>query len=81
MAERTHVSEGGRIVIPAELRRALHLKVGDTVLIELQDGELHVFTPQHAISRAQQILGPYIAGKPSLADELVAERRAEAERE
>jgi AbrB family looped-hinge helix DNA binding protein len=81
MAEVTRLSEGGRIVIPARLRRALHLKAGDSLLIEIADGELRIFTPERAILRARQLLGPYPAGKPSLADELIAERRAEAERD
>jgi AbrB family looped-hinge helix DNA binding protein len=79
MAEVTRLSEGERITIPAKLRRALHLKVGDPLLIEIADGELRIFTPDRAVQRAQQILSPYLAGKPSLADELIAERRAEAE--
>ena len=81
MAEVTRLSEGGRIVIPAELRRELHLEVGASLLIEVADGELHIFTPERAIQRAQQLLSPYLAGKPSLADELIADRRAEAARE
>lgn len=34
-----------------------------------------------AIKRAQKILAPYLRGKGSLVDELIAERRAEAARE
>ena len=34
-----------------------------------------------AIKRAQEILAPYLRGKPSPVDELIAERRAEAARE
>ncbi|HZU77866.1 MAG TPA: AbrB/MazE/SpoVT family DNA-binding domain-containing protein [Dehalococcoidia bacterium] len=79
--ESVRVSEGGRIVIPAEFRRALGVEVGDTVLVELADGELRVFTPEHAIRRAQEILAKYMPQDRSLADELIAERRAEAERE
>ena len=78
MADVTRLLAGGRIVIPVALRRALHLGVGDTLVIEIVDGELRVFTPQHAIQRAQQLLAPYLSDKPSLADELIADRRAEA---
>ncbi|HEU5440984.1 MAG TPA: AbrB/MazE/SpoVT family DNA-binding domain-containing protein [Ktedonobacterales bacterium] len=81
MAETTHISEGGRIVIPAEFRRALGLHVGDEVVLRLEDGELRLYTVQQAIARAQQIVAAHVGNTPSMADELIAERRAEAERE
>lgn len=81
MAEVTRVTEGGRIVIPAEYRRALGLAVGDEVILQLEDGELHLFTLQQAIKRAQEIVSRYVPEGVSLADELIQERHAEAERE
>jgi antitoxin PrlF len=75
------VAEGGRIVIPAEYRRALGIAVGDEVILELADGEIHVFTRQHAIERAQALMRQYIPEGRNLVDELIAERHAEAERE
>lgn len=75
------VAEGGRIVIPAEYRRALGIEVGDEVVLELADGELHVFTRQHAIERAQTLMRQYIPEGRNLVDELIAERHAEAEHE
>ena len=77
----TKVDRHGRIVIPAEYRRALGLREGDPVMVQLDDGELRVLTRAQAIRRAQEILAPYLAGKPSPVDELIAERRAEAARE
>ena len=77
----TKVDRHGRIVIPAEYRRALGLREGDPVTVQLDDGELRILTRAQAIRRAQEILAPYLAGKPSPVDELIAERRAEAARE
>ena len=77
----TKVDRHGRIVIPAEYRRALGLRAGDAVVVQLDDGALRILTRAQAIRRAQEILAPYLAGKGSLADELIAERRAEAARE
>ena len=34
------IAPGGRVVIPAEYRKALGVKVGDHVVIELQGDEL-----------------------------------------
>ena len=81
MVVTTHITERGRIVIPAEFRRALGLRAGDKVVLRLEDGELRVYTVQHAKKRAQDIVSVYLRNSPSLADELIAERRAEAEAE
>jgi len=51
------------------------------VILELQDGELRVFSPARAIQRAQRLVRDYVPQDRSLAAELVAERRAEAARE
>lgn len=80
-AVRTKLAEGGRVVIPAELRKELGLCVGDTLLILVEDGELHIFTPRQGIKRAQEIVRRYVPEGTSLVDELIAERRAEAARE
>ncbi len=81
MPVRVKVTDGGRIVIPAEFRRELGICVGDTVLVRLVDGELQVFTPRQGIKRAQEIVRKYVPEGVSLVDELIAERRAEAARE
>ena len=41
-AAKAKVGQGGRLVIPAEYRRALGIEVGDTVVLRLEDGELRV---------------------------------------
>lgn len=80
-AVRVKIGEGGRVVIPAEFRKALGLCVGDTVVVQLVDGEIHIFTVDHAIDRVQAWVRSFIPEGRSLVDELIAERRAEAERE
>jgi len=75
---RTKLTEGGRIVIPAEYRQALGLKVGDELILRLEDGEVRILTPLQAIRRAQELVSRYIPEERSLADELIAERRLEA---
>lgn len=79
--ETVKVSDGGRIVIPAAFRKALGLHVGDEVVLELEDGNLRVCTRRQRILRAQRNLYELVEGGPSLVDELLAERRAEAARE
>lgn len=77
------MSEGGRVVIPAEIRQALGLKEGDPVLFELRDGEAVITSRRARIQRAQAMFQrwwPREEGR-SLVDEFIAERRQEAERE
>lgn len=75
------MSEGGRVVVPAEIRKALGLKDGDTVLWEMIDGEARLTTKLQRMRKAQELVRQYVPEGVSLVDELIAERRAEAERE
>ncbi len=77
---KTKIGQGSKIVLPAEFREALGVKVGDELILSLKDDEIHVFTRRTAIKRAQGML-KHIAPGRSLADELIQERRAEAARE
>jgi AbrB family looped-hinge helix DNA binding protein len=76
---RAKLAEGGRIVIPVEYRQALGLRVGDEVILRLEDGEVRIFTPQQAIKRAQELVRHYMPQERSLSDELLDERKMERE--
>lgn len=80
-AHRVTIAPGGRVVIPAALRKALGISVGDSVVIELADGELRLRSLDAAIKQAQEIVDQYVPEGVSLADELIRERREEAKRE
>ena len=79
--QRVRIIEGGKLVIPAPMRRELGLTTGDTVVVDVADGELRVRSLPKAIARAQEILRRHVPEGTSLADELIADRRREAERE
>jgi AbrB family looped-hinge helix DNA binding protein len=72
------MSDGGRVVMPAEIRQALGLKEGDAVLWSLVDGEARVTTRAQRIRQAQALVRKHVPAGVSLADELIAERRQEA---
>jgi AbrB family looped-hinge helix DNA binding protein len=72
---------GGRIVIPAEIRSRLALKTGDSLVITECAGEIRISTIEAGIRRAQALISQYVPADVSLADELIAERRAEAAHE
>ena len=75
------IAPGGRVVLPAEFRKALGVSVGDSVVIELRDGELRLRSLDAAIRRAQERVRRYVPEGVSLADELIRERREENARE
>lgn len=78
---RARVDQQGRVLIPAEQRRALGIEPGDQVALRIVDGELRVMTLDEEIRRAQEIVRTHVASGRLLSEELIAERRAEAERE
>lgn len=70
----------GRLVIPAELRRAMAVTDGDQLIARVEDGRLILekrSTVRDRIKSRFAVVGPEIA----LADELVADRRAAGESE
>jgi AbrB family looped-hinge helix DNA binding protein len=71
----------GRIVVPAPMREALGLKEGDVLFARLEGGEIKLLTPAAAMLRAQAIVRRFVPDSVSLVDELIADRRREAERE
>lgn len=76
-AIKTKISEGGRVVIPAEYRKQLGVEVGHEVMIQLVDGEMRIFTIEQAVKRAQDLVRRYIPVGRSLSNELIEERRQE----
>jgi len=78
---RLKIDSTGRVLIPAELRAAMGLEAGTTVLAWLERGELHLVSAKSASADAQNLARKLISGRASLADELIADRRAEARRE
>ena len=77
----TKMSDGGRVVIPAEIRNSMGLKEGDTVLWELRGGEAVLTTRLMQMREAQTMVRQHLPAGVSLVDELIAERRAENARD
>jgi AbrB family looped-hinge helix DNA binding protein len=75
------VAGGGRIVIPAEVRQRLGMTVGSEVVMTVQDDHATLMNAKAARRRAQERVRRYVPANVSLSEELMAERKAEAERE
>lgn len=74
----TKVTDGGRIVIPASVRRQLDIEVGDEVVLLVKDKEALLLSRAEALRRAQEIVARAVPRGRRLVDELLHERRQEA---
>lgn len=75
------VSEGGRVVIPAELREKYGLGVGATVVWAEDEHGLTLSSHSASIRRAQAIVARYKRPGVDEVEEFLRDKRAEAQRE
>ena len=75
---RTKMGEGGRVVIPAQYRKALHLAIGSELVITLQDNELHLTSLEECVKHAQEKVRRYNKEKKKLTEILSAQRKEDA---
>jgi len=75
----TRVTQGGRLVIPAAIRKIMNLSDGDMVMLQVKGNVLQVTTIDEQIDAAQAFCAPLLG--ESAVDEFLAERRREAEKE
>ena len=75
------LSPGGRVVIPARMRQALHLVDGSRMVVTFdpERRSLVLIPVDEALDLLQDEAAILLAGLPSLSDALLADRRAEAE--
>jgi AbrB family looped-hinge helix DNA binding protein len=75
------VEKSGRILIPAAVRRQFGLKEGTEVILRVDEDGIQVRTREQVLARIRKRLRRYIPEGSCLSEELIQERRAEAERE
>jgi AbrB family looped-hinge helix DNA binding protein len=79
--EELKVGPKGRIVIPAGFRRALRIEPGSVLVGHVEDGRLILERREAILQRLQARFAATVPAGISLADELIAERREEAQPE
>jgi len=79
-AVEVRVGRQGRIVIPAALRESLDLHAGESLIATVDEGRLVLERRASILARLRQRFQSIPPGI-SLADELIQERRLEAQRE
>jgi AbrB family looped-hinge helix DNA binding protein len=77
----THISNGGRVVIPATYRKSLGLSEGEAVTLSMDEFGIRISTPRLALRRLQALAAKRIPKGRLVSEELIAERRKEAKRE
>lgn len=82
MTYEAKVISGGKIVIPAELRRKLGIMSGDRLIFEeSDDGQVVLKTYRQIVREVQQEFQRVLPAGISLVDDLLQQRRREAEQE
>ncbi len=78
----TILQPNGRIVIPAPIRQRLNLGSGQRLEVTIEKGRIVLTPPVDRLRQAQALLSQHVADdKDCWSQELIAERRAEAEGE
>ncbi|WP_293681085.1 AbrB/MazE/SpoVT family DNA-binding domain-containing protein [uncultured Phenylobacterium sp.] len=79
---RLAVRADGSVVLPAAVREAFGIDLPGVVMARLEGDEFKIISIATAWRRIDELLAPYKwKGGPMASDELIAERRDEAERE
>ena len=80
-----HVMRGkvsaGRVVLPAELRKAFGIEDGAEVIFSRTEHGIEIKTASQALKDAQQLFSKLKETGGNVVDELIEERRREASRE
>ena len=73
---KVNVLPNGRLVLPMAFRRELGVERGGQLVVELEDGTVKLSTPDQALDEAGALFRSFLSDDASVADEVIAERRA-----
>lgn len=78
---KSRINENGRIVIPAAIRKSMGLRAGDSVVMTIEDGVLHIESQRVKIRQIQEDFKKFAKPGRRASEELAEDRREEAGRE
>ncbi len=74
------IEEGGKIQLPPQILAELDFETGQDVELEIEKKSVRVsLSRAERLKKAQELVRKYVNPDISLADELIADRRREAE--
>jgi AbrB family looped-hinge helix DNA binding protein len=77
MDTRVQIDNGGRVVVPVNLRKALKIKSGDELILRLEHDSIRLIPIQQAVKMAQKVVKSYAPKGVSMVDVLIEARREE----
>jgi bifunctional DNA-binding transcriptional regulator/antitoxin component of YhaV-PrlF toxin-antitoxin module len=69
---------GGRLVIPAPMRAALGMKVGDKLTVRLDGNQLRVYTFEEGLRQAREIVGKHLPAGADPVEDFLQWKREQA---
>ena len=75
---RGKVSGAGRVILPAELRKAFGISDGDDVIFSRTEHGIQITTLDQAIRQAQELVRRHVPAGVSLVDDLHQARRKDS---
>lgn len=81
MFAKAKVSKGGKIAIPSACKKALNIKDGDELLFDIIDNQVVLSPVKFTLQKVRRLLKNHNPSGKSLVDELIQERRQEANNE
>ena len=81
LPRKIRVAADGSAVVPAAAVEMLGVKAGDVLFARVQSSEIHLLTRAAVTRRVQSLAREFVPEGVSLVDELIDERRREAEAE
>lgn len=76
-----NMAANGRLVIPADIRAALGMEDGGAFVVRIEDGSVRLQPLREVIAQVQAEVRRYVPEGTRLSDELIEDRRREAEGE
>lgn len=76
-AYKTSIGENGRIIIPAKIRKEANLSTGQSVIINVENGEVKISSYNTKLKNIQKLVKSYTENKGSLVDKLIDLRKEE----
>jgi AbrB family looped-hinge helix DNA binding protein len=76
---KTLINEGGRVLIPVNIRKALNLNIGDELLLKVEEDEIHMIPLSKAVQEAQALIRQYNKDGLKLTDVLSEIRKEDVE--
>ena len=78
---KVRVDGAGRVVLPADMRKALNLDGGQELLVSLEAGSIRLQTIDEGLAKVRKIARRRRKSGESIVNAFIAERRAESTRE